>query len=556
MKHNFFKFFVLFILLSSPAFSQMVPKWKFLAPLQSVSIYDINHYMGQPTGESYNHPIFFIYNKFGDTNYYKFEVKWNTGDSTVPEVRGFTYGDSLTIFAFIDSAKYVGLQGVNIIYKYIGVIFKSTDGGKTWKKIQLNPNFRSRKSVGLNMRDKMNGIVVQFPDSSEQFSKIWITNDGWETFREITNHNILAPKNFFYNPPKILIFDVYCNLYYSFDNGQTFTKDSTFQNYFLPLANLRIVNDKIMIISGTPKDSNMKDRKIYFRTTDGGINWDYWEPVDINKIYEVYGDSSSVSLARILNDSVYILGVDARKKGKGISLLTTDNGKSWIELSNIWYNNEEWPATYDYFEGNYVFATGSFWLFYHTIGDSTLMPPTFYGPYYKIPKNFTLRWQPIEGATKYQIQVVELEGFDFVNYPQPIGVNYDSVLFDDVIVTGTSYSPPNTKNWKIYCCRIRSMNDSLVSEWNSKWYLTEPEPNDVESQIGCESTKIYPNPARENITFEQLPENVRKIKILDMLGNEVLSLPIQKSIDIEKLPAGVYYLRFEPSFEVFKFIKY
>ncbi|ROL55891.1 hypothetical protein D9V87_11055, partial [Bacteroidetes/Chlorobi group bacterium MS-B_bin-24] len=160
MKHNFFKFFVLFILLSSPAFSQMVPKWKFLAPLQSVSIYDINHYMGQPTGESYNHPIFFIYNKFGDTNYYKFEVKWNTGDSTVPEVRGFTYGDSLTIFAFIDSAKYVGLQGVNIIYKYIGVIFKSTDGGKTWKKIQLNPNFRSRKSVGLNMRDKMNGIVV------------------------------------------------------------------------------------------------------------------------------------------------------------------------------------------------------------------------------------------------------------------------------------------------------------------------------------------------------------------------------------------------------------
>jgi hypothetical protein len=85
-----------------------------------------------------------------------------------------------------------------------------------------------------------------------------------------------------------------------------------------------------MIISGTPKDSNMKDRKIYFRTTDGGINWDYWEPVDINKIYEVYGDSSSVSLARILNDSVYILGVDARKKGKGISLLTTDNGKSWI----------------------------------------------------------------------------------------------------------------------------------------------------------------------------------------------------------------------------------
>jgi len=95
-----------------------------------------------------------------------------------------------------------------------------------------------------------------------------------------------------------------------------------------------------------------------------------------------------------------------------------------------------------------------------------------------------------------------------------------------------------------------------VSEWNSKWYLTEPEPNDVENQIGCESTKIYPNPARENITFEQLPENVRKIKILDMLGNEVMSLPIQKSIDIEKLPAGVYYLRFEPSFEVFKFIKY
>jgi hypothetical protein len=556
MKLRQLNVFLLAILLSTSAFSQNVPKWKFLAPLQSVSIYDTNHYMGQPTGEPVNIPIFFIYNKFGDTNYYKFEVKWNTGDSTFPEVRGFTYGDSLTIFVFIDSAKYVSLQGVNIIYKYIGVIFKSTDGGKTWKKIQLNPNFRSRKSVVLYMHDKMNGIVAQFPDSSEQFSKIWITNDGWETFREITNHNILAPIAAFYNPPKILILDLYNDLYYSSDNGQTFTKVGVLQSYLKlsTLLFLDILNDTLMFLKGVPKNSKYK--QLILRTTNGGLSW---EPIDfLRRLYEEYGDTTAFLYQMALDDSTIIVGGPSRKTSIDMTpKLIMSNGQNWKELSNIWANNSEAYAQYFFFKGNIVLALCIYGVFYHTIGDSTLMPPILYGKIYRIPKNFTLYWSPIEGATKYHLQIVELEGVDFLLNPEiPIEPNYDSLLFDEVITAGTSYIPQNTKNWKIYCCRIRSMNDSLVSEWNSKWYLTEPEPNDVESQIGCESTKIYPNPARENITFEQLPENVRKIKILDMLGNEVLSLPIQKSIDIEKLPAGVYYLRFEPSFEVFKFIKY
>ncbi|ROL56846.1 hypothetical protein D9V87_10190, partial [Bacteroidetes/Chlorobi group bacterium MS-B_bin-24] len=158
MKLRLLKVFLLVVLLSSPTFSQKVPKWKFLAPLWVPVFYDLNHYMGLTSG---GQNTVCIYNKMGDTiaNCLALRTVVST-DSTYFSTRSFCYGDSLTIFVHVDSVKSLGLSGLNLIEKYLGLIFKTIDGGKTWKKIQLNPNFRSRKSVGLNMRDKMNGIVV------------------------------------------------------------------------------------------------------------------------------------------------------------------------------------------------------------------------------------------------------------------------------------------------------------------------------------------------------------------------------------------------------------
>jgi len=507
MRLKLLKYFLLVISLFSPTFAQKVPKWKFLAPLASVRIYDINHYMGQPLSEPVNSFTFHIYKKMADTNFYLFKGNWAYGDSTVIFPRDFTYGDSLTIFILADSSKYVGLQGVNLIYKFIGVIFKSTDGGKNWKKIQLNPNFRSRKSKQLYMYDRMNGIVIQFPDSAEEFSKIWITNDGWESFHEVTNHNIMVPYYCFYKPPKILIVDLYNNIYHSFDNGQTFIKDSTLQNYLKPSIHifLDIVSDTLMFINGLSKSSNR--RQLVFRSKNGGLSWD---PIELPaKLYEEYGDTTYFNFIRALDENTFIVFGPSKKSSVGYnSKLIMNNGKSWKELSNIWFNNYEREALYVYFQDNFVFALCFDGLFYHIIGDSTLMPPILYGKIYRIPKDFTISWSPVEGATKYHLQIVEQEGFDFFMFPErPINPNYDSVLFAEVITDSTSYTPQNTKNWKIYSCRIRSMNDSLISEWNSKDYLTEPEPSVVREPAVEKryytthfwASEPYPQPAKVRV---------------------------------------------------------
>ncbi|MEE0882668.1 MAG: leucine-rich repeat protein [Bacteroidales bacterium] len=55
-----------------------------------------------------------------------------------------------------------------------------------------------------------------------------------------------------------------------------------------------------------------------------------------------------------------------------------------------------------------------------------------------------------------------------------------------------------------------------------------------------ESISFFPNPTKSEITFSQA---IEKIEVIDLTGKAILTFTNAKTINIESLPAGVYYLR-------------
>ncbi|MBK6285935.1 MAG: T9SS type A sorting domain-containing protein [Draconibacterium sp.] len=61
---------------------------------------------------------------------------------------------------------------------------------------------------------------------------------------------------------------------------------------------------------------------------------------------------------------------------------------------------------------------------------------------------------------------------------------------------------------------------------------------------------MYPNPASNNVTirFSALPAEGTQIKLMDILGNEILSHVVQntqETLNIQDLPVGMYLIKTE-----------
>ena len=55
-----------------------------------------------------------------------------------------------------------------------------------------------------------------------------------------------------------------------------------------------------------------------------------------------------------------------------------------------------------------------------------------------------------------------------------------------------------------------------------------------------ESISFFPNPTKSEITFSQ---TIEKVEVIDLTGKTILTFSNAKTINIESLPAGAYYLR-------------
>ena len=112
-----------------------------------------------------------------------------------------------------------------------------------------------------------------------------------------------------------------------------------------------------------------------------------------------------------------------------------------------------------------------------------------------------------------------------------------------------------------------TINDTFIfagTQGQGVWRrpLSEVDINDVKNPSSSESNiSLSPNPTTGILSIRNAPENLTGISILNVLGQEVIQMTAPHSadftIDLSKLPAGMYYARIatEGSVEVRKIIK-
>ena len=96
---------------------------------------------------------------------------------------------------------------------------------------------------------------------------------------------------------------------------------------------------------------------------------------------------------------------------------------------------------------------------------------------------------------------------------------------------------PNTATLTVPCGTLEAYSTSF---WNM--FFSDRIEEDCSGIEQAEETLLsfFPNPTKSEITFSQ---TIEKVEVIDLTGKTILTFTNTKTINIESLPAGAYYLR-------------
>ena len=106
----------------------------------------------------------------------------------------------------------------------------------------------------------------------------------------------------------------------------------------------------------------------------------------------------------------------------------------------------------------------------------------------------------------------------------------------------TVFPNPNTATLIVPCGSLEAYS-SPTSFWNILFNGRIEEACEDDSGIEqAEETLLsfFPNPTKDKITFSQA---IEKVEVIDLTGKTIFTFSNAKTINIESLPAGAYYLR-------------
>ena len=110
------------------------------------------------------------------------------------------------------------------------------------------------------------------------------------------------------------------------------------------------------------------------------------------------------------------------------------------------------------------------------------------------------------------------------------------------ILYNNSFPYPNMATLTVPCGSLDAYS-SATSYWSM--LFNGRIEDDCEGDSGLEDVKdtelsFFPNPTKSEITFSQA---IEKVEVIDLTGKAILTFTNAKTINIESLPAGAYYLR-------------
>jgi hypothetical protein len=456
-----------------------------------------------------------------------------------------------------DSVIFCGYdQYYNMLNTYLCHVLKSTDYGNTWQKIIISDKWRTRPSAAMNMSDENNGIIIQYPDSSEVSDIIWNSNNGWNSLNKINKLNDLGGVEILRQTKdnKIIV------KAYSFNAKKTqlyilSNNDSSpiIRDFLLPVkyqkfkSTLNIPYDSLMYSIGYQNETSF-----IVKSTNNGLTWlTVLEDYNNRQLWKLMYIDRNVMI--IWGDSIY-RSFDEFKTHSSFKLYA-GGGSFWGDIIHLSNNIE------------YAISGGAL---YRYFGSTTLAPPIIISPKDSIwyqPLNFTIKWNPIIGAYKYQLMIDESYGVT-PGYPNPY-ISFDSTLFvNDSSITETSYTLQGTSNYRFYAVMIRAINSNQKSPWLLYEFQTKEAQNDV-IKVGLINNQITisPNPAFNDciIKINHFEPCLLKIVLLDIFGQSVLPAitefadagTLSKNLDLSGIAPGVYFVVINTGKEryVQKFVK-
>ena len=110
------------------------------------------------------------------------------------------------------------------------------------------------------------------------------------------------------------------------------------------------------------------------------------------------------------------------------------------------------------------------------------------------------------------------------------------------LADNTVFPYPNIATLTVPCGSLEAYS-APTSFWNM--FFSGRIEEDCEDNTGLEDAEetllsFFPNPTKSEITFSQA---IEKVEVIDLTGKAILTFSNAKTINIESLPAGAYYLR-------------
>jgi hypothetical protein len=107
------------------------------------------------------------------------------------------------------------------------------------------------------------------------------------------------------------------------------------------------------------------------------------------------------------------------------------------------------------------------------------------------------------------------------------------------LCSSTVFPYPNTAILTVPCGSLEAYS-AQTSIWSILFADRIEEDCSGIEQAETESISFFPNPTKSEITFSQA---IEKVEVIDLTGKTLLTFSNAKTINIESLPAGAYYLR-------------
>lgn len=455
------------------------------------------------------------------------------------KIRSIVHPSPSLLLMLGDSTFYVGLQGSTAQYEYTAFVSRSSDGGATWRRVQIGDRLRTRPTGTLKMGTSDTGYFYQSLSANQTTDDFWKTTDGGESWARVP----------------------------------------------LPEGLVGILNMGVSGSSGIILRTAFK----IARSTDGGNQWETFESPLPRRLY---------TFASPAPDLLYAAG----RRGTGSSdemsaeiLRSSDGGKTWTILLDSLINGKGF-ADIEFADPMVGFAVGGAGVYRTTDGGTTwreelvprsgpfelmlgnvtiaapdtvlaiggrssmllrrvlskgLAAPGFTWPLQNVSTDATeqeIRWSSVAGAMGYHLQVVERDTLPELTEPP----NFSGALHVDASQTSdTTYTLTNLKHGKEYIARVRAIGEPVASPW-SNWRFVRRTGvsslvNDAVARTRAGSVMTISLRRGEPVPGSVLNGMIDGgYTIVDLTGKEVRHGSIEPAgISTEDLSVGAYLLRCE-----------